>query len=254
MARSAAGWRRWFDRWEAQQESFNPSREARFSAMLDLLAATLPARFTALDLGCGTGALSVRLLRRFPAARCVAIDHDPVVLRVGEGAWGSFGGRLRWVDADLGRSGWREALARPRFDAALSTTALHWLDRGALGRFYAELARVLRRGGVFLNGDRLPYGAQQPALSRLAERVRRVRFPGRSLEDEWAAWRAWWSAAERDPELGALFPERERRQTQHPQHGDEPLAAHLRALHRAGFGLREVVWRDLENGILFARR
>lgn len=254
MARSRAAWRRWFLRWEAQQESFNPLREARFSAMLDVLQARLPSRFTALDLGCGPGALSLRLLQRFPRAQCVAVDHDPVVLRVGEGAWGSFGGRLRWVDADLGRPGWADALPFRRCDAALSTTALHWLDARALPRFYRELARALRRGAVFLDGDRLPWGRDDPELARLAERVRKVRFRGVRLDREWSAWKAWWDAAERDPELGKLFPERVRRHSQHPQHGDEPLSAHLRGLRRAGFARADVVWRDLENAILLARR
>jgi len=254
MPRNATGWARWYRRWEAQQESFNPTREARFTAMLDVLAATQPARFTALDLGCGPGPLSVRLLRRFPRARAVAIDHDPVVLAVGRGAWGSFGGRLRWVDADLGRPGWAKELPVRRCDAAVSTTALHWLTDRALGRFYRELARALRPGGVFLNGDRLPWGSDRPDLARLAEQVRRVRTRGAKLDDEWAGWRAWWAAAEADPALGSLFPERERRQSQHPQHGDARLSTHLRALRRAGFRRADVLWRDLENCVLYARR
>jgi SAM-dependent methyltransferase len=254
MVRSRAGWRRWWRRWEAQQEAFNPTREARFSTMLDLVAATQKPNFTALDLGCGPGALSARMLRRFAEARCVGVDYDPVVLRVGQGALGTFGGRLSWVDARLGAPGWDRALPFRRFDAALSTTALHWLDDAALGRLYRDLGRLLRRGGIFVNGDRLPWGRDTPALGRLAEQVRKVRFRGASLDEEWAAWRAWWDAAERDPELRALFPERERRHSQHPRHGDAPLSLHLRLLRRAGFRLADVVWRDLENAILFARR
>lgn len=245
---------RWYRRWERQQESFNPQREARFSAMLDVAAAVLPRRFVALDLGCGPGALSARLLRRFPGARAVAVDYDPVVLRVGRGALGSCGGRLTWVDARLGTPGWDRALPPGRYDAALSTTALHWLGRPALARLYGDLARRLRRGAVFLNGDRLPWADDEPALTRLAERVRRVRFPGKRRSAAWGAWHAWWAAAERDPELGPLFAERERRQSQHPRTGDLPLTFHLRALRRAGFASAAVVWRDLENVVLYARR
>ncbi len=231
-----------------------PTREARFNALLDVAEASLPPAFTAVDLGCGPGPLSIRLLRRFPRARCVAVDHDPVVLRIGEGSWGSFGGRLRWVDADLGRGSWRELLPFRRFDLAVSTTALHWLPAPRLGTCYRELGRALRPGGVFLNGDHLPWGPASPALDRLADRVRRVRWRGRRDVDTWAPWREFWASAERDPELGALFPERRRRHSQHPRHGDAPLGAHTRALRRAGFGTVEVLWRDLANGILYARR
>ncbi|MCI4354549.1 MAG: class I SAM-dependent methyltransferase, partial [Thermoplasmata archaeon] len=100
--------------WDRQQEAFNPLREVRFEAMFDVVAATLPKRFAALDLGSGPGSLSERLLRRFPSARCVAIDRDPVTLRIGEAGLGSRGGRLTWLDADLGRNGWSAALPRTR--------------------------------------------------------------------------------------------------------------------------------------------
>jgi len=247
-------WKRLLEGWDAQQESFNPDRERRFSAMFDVLAASLPRRFVALDLGSGPGSLSVRLLRRFPSARVVAVDYDPVTRRIGEGALGSYGGRLTWVDAKLGRPGWTEQLPARRVDAAVSTTALHWLPAGDLRRLYRDLARVIRRGGVFLDGDHLPWGREAPGLARLAEGVRRVRFRGVRLDREWKAWTDWWDAAEKVPALRPFFAERKRRSAQHPRTGDLPLSVHVAALRRAGFRDVGVVWQDLTNRVLFARR
>src|SRR2546422_10781828 len=96
----------WLARWDLQQESYNPSRERRFNAMFDVLGANLPRRFTAIDLGCGLGSLTARLLRRFPAARVVAVDFDPVILRVGQRALRDLSRRIAWVDADLGARRW----------------------------------------------------------------------------------------------------------------------------------------------------
>jgi SAM-dependent methyltransferase len=250
----APDWRGWLRRWDEQQESFNPDRERRFTAMLDVLEASVGRRFTVLDLGSGPGSLSARVLARFPRARSVAVDYDPVTLRVGRGALGSYGGRLTWVDARLGAPGWTTALPRTKFDAAVSTTALHWLRASALGRLYADLTRVLRRGGVFLNGDHLPWGDEHRTLARLAERVRRVRFPRRALDGEWSAWRRWWKDAQREPALREAFTEHIRRSAGHPKVGDLPLSVHVRGLRRAGFGDVEVVWQDVENRVLYARR
>src|SRR5581483_11261137 len=97
-------WATWLRRWDAQQSGYVVDREERFAAMLDAVAALLPAEFVALDLACGPGAISQRLLRRFPEARCVATDLDPVLLALGQGALGDWGGRLRWIEADI-RSG-----------------------------------------------------------------------------------------------------------------------------------------------------
>jgi len=240
--------------WDAQQESFNPDRERRFAAMLDAVGAAIPKRFTALDLGSGPGSLSVRLLRRFPSARAIAVDHDPVTLRIGQGALGSFGGRLTWVDAKLGDRGWTDRLPRRRIDAAVSTTALHWLPEADLRSLYRDLGRILPRGGVFLNGDYLPWGRRSKGLSRLAEKVLRQRFHGAPPGEEWIAWSRWWKAAERIPALRPYFVERKRRAAHHPRHGTLPLEVHEDALRRAGFRDVDVVWQDFENRTLFARR
>src|SRR5689334_2107547 len=164
-------WSRWLQRWDAQQEGYVPEREARFTAMFDALAALLPGSFVALDLACGPGAISRRLLARFPGARAVAVDIDPVMVAVGRGALGTVDGRLRWVEADLGAPGWVDALAGTPVDAVLSSTSLHWLAPDELTRVHRDLSRLLRPGGLFLNADTIAYGPAEPTLTRLADAV-----------------------------------------------------------------------------------
>jgi len=249
-------WRALLARWDAQQEDYLPQRERRFEVMFDVVEATVGRRFTAVDLGAGPGSLSVRLLRRFPSARAVAVDYDPVTRRIGEGALGTLGGRLTWVDARLGAPGWTDRLPPRRLDAALSTTALHWLTPRELGRLYRDLARILPRGGVFLNGDHLPWGPRAPGLAELAERVRalRRRRRGRGRSGGWSAWRAWWADAEKVPALAPYFAEQERRAARHPRHGDLPLEFHVAALRAAGFRDVGTVWGGFGEWVLFARR
>jgi trans-aconitate methyltransferase len=83
-----------------------PDREARFQAMLDVVEVLLPEEFVALDLACGPGAISQRLLSRFPKARSIAVGLDPVLLTMGQAVLGNMGGRLRWVEADLMTPEW----------------------------------------------------------------------------------------------------------------------------------------------------
>lgn len=116
-------WPDWLQRWDAQQQGYVPEREARFTAMLDVLAVLLPDSFLALDLACGPGSISQRLLARFPAARAVAVDMDPVMLALGRGARGTVDGRLRWSRPTWSRPtggrrwarrNWTRCLAPPR--------------------------------------------------------------------------------------------------------------------------------------------
>jgi SAM-dependent methyltransferase len=252
--RSAPNWTSWLARWDRQQESFNPTREARFRTMFDVLEARVGRRFTALDLGCGPGSLSIRLLRRFPRARVVAVDYDPVVRQVGQGALGTVGGRLTWVDAKLGASGWTAGLPARKFDAALSTTALHWLTAPDLRRLYGDLGRLVRRRGVFLNGDFLPWSPPRGPMRRLSQAVLDLRYPPRRRASEWRGWKEWWAEARKVPALREAFREHDRREARHPAREGTPLDLHVRALRRAGFRTVEPIWSIFENRILYAER
>jgi SAM-dependent methyltransferase len=248
----------WIDRWDAQQEWYMPDREERFTVLIDAVEAGAGRDDPlVLDLGCGPGSLAVRLLHRLPAARVVAIDTDPLLLALGRAAFAGRSG-LRFVDQDMRRPGWAGALGLDRAaDVAVSTTALHWLDGAQLGAMYAELATVLRPGGLMLDGDHLKEDeAVVPVLARLgdaiSERAAHRRLSGRPEHRE--DWKAWWEAATADPELAGPAAERARRRPSEDHHGSESvlLVQHIAALRAAGFAEIGTLWQHGENRILCA--
>ncbi len=247
-------WRGYLAAWDRQQEEFNPWRERRFEIMLDILEAQVTKRFTALDLGCGPGSLTARMLKRFPHARSVAVDFDPVVLRIGRGALGTMGGRLTWLDARIAEPGWKDQLPRRTYDAALSTTALHWLRPEALRALYRDLHGLLRPGGVLLNGDILPWDSRQARFRRMADKVYREQRRKARGNPGWTGWKRWWERAEAEPFLRPFFKERKARGARHPRHEPPSLEFHVAALRRAGFREVDVVWQELENRVLLAVR
>jgi len=246
----------WIDRWDAQQQSYMPDREERFAAVIDAVeAGTGRPDPLVLDLGCGPGSLAVRLLDRMPAARVVGIDADPLLLALGRAAYGARAG-LSFADLDLRVPGWPAELGLDRpADAAVSTTALHWLEPSALRAMYAGLAAVLRPGGLVLNGDHLTEDeAQAPVLARL-DRALTERWEDRAgaCGDE-EDWKSWWQAATADPVLAGPAAERARRRLSEDHHGSESvrLVEHVRALRAAGFTEIGTIWQHGENRILAA--
>jgi SAM-dependent methyltransferase len=251
---AAIDWAAWLRRWDAQQETYLPDREARFTAMLDVLDVLLPEEFVALDLACGPGAISQRLLRRFPRARCVSVDLDPVLLTMGQAVLGDSGGRLRWVTADLADPTWVDALGESSFDAVLSTTALHWLEAGPLVRLYDDLGRLLRAGGVFLNGDNMAFAPSQETLRRLAEAAERRQaeaLAAAGAED----WELWWAALAAEPGAAALLAERASRfPVAHGEERSPIFDVHEAALRNAGFREVGIIWQRLDNRVLLGVR
>lgn len=251
----------WVERWERQQQAYLPGREARFTALIDAVeAGTGRPDPVVIDLGCGPGSLAARLLDRLPAATVIAADADPLLLALGRAVHGGRN-RLRFADLDLRQQGWSAALGLDGpADAAVSTTALHWLPPGPLRAMYAELATVLREGGLLLNGDH--FTVDQPGLARLdralTEREERraadaaAADPGRAGED----WSQWWEAAQADPALAGLTEERNRREWSADHHGTESmtLAAHVSALREAGFSEVGTLWQYGDNRLLCAIR
>jgi SAM-dependent methyltransferase len=213
-----------------------------------------------IDLGCGPGSLAVRLLDRLPAASVVAVDADPLLLALGRAVYGATTG-LRFVDLDLRQPGWSAALGLDGpADAAVSTTALHWLPPASLRAMYAELATALRPGGLLLNGDH--FTADQPGVAGL-DRVLTERRERRAAdaavtdpEEAGEGWSQWWEAAEADPDLAGLTAERNRREWSADHHGTESmtLAAHLGALREAGFAEAGTLWQYGDNRLLCAIR
>ena len=199
--------------------------------------------------------MAIRVLDRFAEARVVAVDFDPVLLKIGIEASKPLGKRISWVDADIGSARWTKQLPHNRFDAVVSSTALHWLDGARLGRLYRDLAKVMRRGGIFLNGDVLPPGEDKKNLGDITEKIRYERYG--TLQVEFAPWQRWWKRVEREQKsLGPVFRKRKARFAHtEASEGMLPLEDHVRLLRAAGFSEVDSLWQNLlQDRILAAIR
>jgi SAM-dependent methyltransferase len=250
----AVDWNSWLERWDRQQSSYMEDRERRFSVMFDALQAIGPPTL-ALDLACGPGSLSSRLLDRFPGSRVVAVDYDPVLLRIGKETLARFDRRMSWVEGDLRGDSWTRSLPSGRFDAILSTTALHWLSEEELTRLYRSLPGLLRPGGVFLNGDHLRYEADQTGLDAVARSASAARRARRTASGGAESWDDWWKRLSAEPGLREQFAERGRRfPGSHHREENLSTSTHERALRSAGFTEVGTIWQEFDDRVLMAIR
>ena len=109
----AASWQRSWDRLE---EVLVPDRERQIRVLLDVVEAMAGATPTVIDLGCGTGTITCRLLDRLAGAHSIAVDVDPVLLTIVSATFAD-DDRVHVVRADLRDRGWADALPDSQVDA-----------------------------------------------------------------------------------------------------------------------------------------
>jgi SAM-dependent methyltransferase len=242
--------RDWLERWEVQQAGYVPDREDVFALMGDVIERLVGGPRRVVDLGCGPGSLSARLLARFPEADITAVDADPVMLALGRA---TLGDAVRWVSTDLRDDGWTDAVGVTGADAVVSSTALHWLPADGLADVCRGVASLLRPGGVFLDFDTLlADGDDAPRLAEAITGLRRERTEERirTLREDFGAW---WAAIEGDPGLAGPVAER----ASGPRlggHGGSTLRQWEDALHAAGFTEVGTMTQLLDRRLLVALR
>lgn len=223
------------------QERYVSRRDERFEVMRQAVAETQSSVAWILDLGCGTGSLTLSMLEAFPEAQVVGIDFDPTMLWLARARLAPFGDRACVAHADLRQDGWTEVLSGP-VDAAVSATALHWLSADQLVALYRQLGRVMRPGGIFLNADHV--GSDSARIQDWWERER-ARLRTQRGADEVEDWDGFWNAY--SDALGLDVHEIQRRVVGAWEGGVEeglPLAWHLDELRACGFAQADCFWRS----------
>ena len=158
---------------------------------LDLSAAP-----RALDLGAGTGDLAFEALKQRPAARLVAVDFTPAMMRIGQRRARTE--HVQWVVADAARL----PFASATFDAAVSGFLLRNVPE--VDRVLSEERRVLRPGGRVASLDTTPPSRSwlRPLLTFYLHTV--VPLLGRIFAGDPEAYTYLPQSTERFLEAGAL--------------------------------------------------
>jgi ubiquinone/menaquinone biosynthesis C-methylase UbiE len=102
---------------------------------------------TVVDVGCGTGALSIPIAERLPKARVVGVDGDPEVLDLARSKSGA--DAVEWTEGLAGDLPLKDGEA----DLVVTSLVLHHLPLATKREMLAEAHRVLRPGGRLIVAD-----------------------------------------------------------------------------------------------------
>lgn len=202
----------------------------RYDEMIDRLMSHLPpSPSRILELGCGTGNLTLRLLHQYPEAKVVTVDAAPEMTALTAARAAERGvdrPRLETITArfeDL-------SFAPASFDLITSCMSLHHVKNKL--PLYQGIGRWLSPGCWFCLADQL-LGATPEILD--------------------VFWKGWLNFCRQpgncsEAEIKSL----EDHAAAHDHY--EPLTSHLRMLTESGFETMDCVWRNYMYTVLVARR
>lgn len=247
--------REWAERWQRSWDELEGGligdREVRLAALIDVVLGVVGHGSSVVDLACGTGTVTRRLLEKSPSARSVAVDVDPVLLTIAEATFAE-DDRVQIVRTDLRDPDWIQTLPAGRVDGVVTATALHWLPEAVVRRLYSDLAALVRPGGLVAHAEQMPL-ADLPRLTSGLARLDRERREASRPE---MTWDEWWASAALDPLLRGPFELRRGVfETTYPAEEFSPPADwHVSALEDAGFAEVGVVWRSGAAAVVAAVR
>lgn len=213
----------------AEYDDFIRRVVPHYDAQLDALFACLPQDAArVLELGCGTGNVSLRLAGRWPDAQFTFVDAAPEMTGLTRArlaaSWPDTARRARFLTARF-----EELQLEPAFyDLAVAALSLHHVRD--IATVYPRLAAGLARHGqlVMLDGVRGASATQH--------------------ELHMARWAAYWDGRLSEAERADVV--------EHIRQHDHyrTLAEHFTLLHRAGCTDADCVWRDGLFALVTARR
>ncbi|GGA19811.1 class I SAM-dependent methyltransferase [Okeania sp. KiyG1] len=204
----------------------------RYDEMLDVIVRCVPKNCDRiLELGCGTGELSLKLLHKYPNAQIVAVDYSPRMLEFAKTKIDAAGYTNRWTEIEMDFGEWANNadLLSPisdGFNACVSSLAIHHLSDSMKLKLFQKINKSLNYGGCFWNADPV-----LPATTELAEVFKEI-------QQEWAISQGT-TLAEVRAQMGTSNPHG------YSSNQDQlaSLSAHLEMLTTANFVPVAVPWK-----------
>lgn len=136
-------------RYDQTRRQLIPCFDELYSTVLALIPYSRQDRFRVLDLGAGTGLLSMFISEHFPNAHVTLMDISEAMLAKARERFSATLGRFDFVTAD-----YSEELTG-EYDVVVSALSIHHLSDPLKSKLFHRIHQILPKGGTFINADQV---------------------------------------------------------------------------------------------------
>ncbi len=131
-----------------------PSYDTSLTAVVDLIPHRSEDSFHFVELGCGTGTLTQRVLDSFPESRGLAIDSEAAMLAIARGKLQDYArkNRIELHEASI------QTYSLPRSNVVMSSYVCHHVPPKNLEELLSRIVKALRPTGCFILLDAMTAG------------------------------------------------------------------------------------------------
>jgi tRNA (cmo5U34)-methyltransferase len=202
----------------------------RYDEMLEVITRCVPSTSKRiLELGCGTGELTLKILKRCPDAEITVLDYSPRMISFAREKVASSGYEERWLGQEADFGDWATHPDKfnigADFDACISSLAIHHLTDEMKQHLFTRIYESLSASGCFWNAD--PILPEAPTLAEVYKAAR----------EEWVT---------QQPTTMADVCARRGTSSSYGYSSQDQLATletHLQMLTQAGFSTVAVPWK-----------
>ncbi len=124
----------------------------KYQEMIEIIVSLLPfkkkTKIKILDLGIGTGNLSLKVLQQFPKAEISGIDKNEKMLKIASKRLKRLSSKIELIKEDFS-----SFLPKEKYDAIISLLAIHHLTDFQKRKLFKRIYQILKPKGIFINGD-----------------------------------------------------------------------------------------------------
>ncbi|MSR85748.1 class I SAM-dependent methyltransferase [Candidatus Uhrbacteria bacterium] len=122
-----------------------------------------------LEVGCGTGQTSIRILEADPRIKVVSVDTDEKLMEKAKKVLADMADRIEFIHQDI--LSVLTAMPDQSMDAMASGLTIHNFTTEYRLEVMKEVARVLKSGGLFVNADKYAFDDPEAHAKSLKEQI-----------------------------------------------------------------------------------